>query len=288
MEAVMSFWSFRPYQSVGARAVAARQELRRLEKKGGKLSPVEIDGRKIAQTFWGQAWCENLESYMDYENRLPRGRSYVRGGAVIDLQIARGEVRAVVVGQSTYNIHIKIATLPAKRWAEVKTLCAGRIGSIIELLQGRLSAEVMKVVTDRQTGLFPAPGEIKLGCSCPDWAEMCKHVAAALYGVGARLDSKPELLFLLRGVDATELITQAPALTVPAAATARRIGTDRLAEVFGVDIDAPAPPAPTPAVSTPAKAPRTAAAAPKPATRRAKPAKSANRAGRKKRAAVRV
>src|SRR5687767_1299310 len=197
----MSWWDYgdyRPYVSVVERRAQAAREVAKLAKKGRKISPVRIEGRKIAHTFWGKAWCENLESYSDYENRLPRGRTYVRNGSVLDLQIEPGRISALVSGSSLYKIEIGITTLVKSSWQGIKRECAGKIGSLIELLQGKLSQGVMGIITRRPGGMFPAPKEISLTCSCPDWAGMCKHIAAVLYGVGARLDHEPELLFTLR------------------------------------------------------------------------------------------
>ena len=178
--------------------------------KGESVAPVTIEGRKIAKSFWGKSWCSNLERYSDYENRLPRGRTYVRNGSVVDLQIAKGEV--VAHGQRLRALQGRrstIAPVEAARWKAICRDCAGTIDSLVELLQGRLAKGVMDRVCREGDGLFPAPREIKLSCSCPDWADMCKHVAAVLYGVGARLDEKPELLFVLRGVDENELLAGA-------------------------------------------------------------------------------
>jgi len=211
-----------------------------LRKKGVDIQPVEIEGRKIARTFWGEAWCDHLESFSDYENRLPRGRTYVRNGSVCHLEINKGEVLAKVAGSELYNLHIRIKTLPAKKWAAIRKRCAGQVGSLLELLQGKLSNHVMEVVTDRKEGLFPLPQEISLKCDCPDWAVMCKHVAAVLYGVGARLDQQPELLFKLRGVDHEELI-DADAEAAVSAATSRgkskRLADGELSDVFGINLD---------------------------------------------------
>ena len=165
-----------------------------------------IEGRTIAKTFWGKSWCANLERYSDFENRLPRGRTYVRNGSVLDLQIAKGEVAAMVAGSELYKVKIAIAPVKQARWKAICRDCAGAINSLVELLQGRLAKGVMDRVCREGDGLFPSPREIKLSCSCPDWADMCKHVAAVLYGVGARLDEKPQLLFVLRGVDENELL----------------------------------------------------------------------------------
>ncbi|SDR51036.1 SWIM zinc finger [Rhizobiales bacterium GAS191] len=193
------------YVPVAARRKQAALQVEKLRKKGQAVAPVRIEGRAIATTFWGKAWCDNLEGYQDYENRLPRGRSYVRNGSVIDLQIASLEVKAMVSGSSIYKIKVSIAAVPKARWQSLCQDCAGGIDSLVELLQGRFSKGVMERICRQDTGLFPKPSEIKFSCSCPDSASMCKHVAAVLYGVGSRLDEKPELLFQLRAVDGKDL-----------------------------------------------------------------------------------
>jgi uncharacterized Zn finger protein len=233
------YGGFRPYVPVGVRRARALKKMEKLRKKGHDIKPVQIQGRKITHTFWGQAWCDHLESFSDYDNRLPRGRTYVRNGSVCHLDIEKGRISAMVSGSEIYTVEIAIKTLAQQKWKEVKNRCAGQIGSLLELLQGRLSKNVMSVVTDRNKGLFPLPGEISLKCSCPDWAVMCKHVAAALYGVGARLDEAPELLFLLRGVDHEELISAEAGVAVAAAGTKggrRRIADEALADVFGIEM----------------------------------------------------
>ena len=255
------YYGFRPYVSVAKRRANAAREMAKLAKKGHAIAPVRIDGRKIACTFWGKAWCENLEAYSDFANRLPRGRTYVRNGSVVDLQIHPGKVTARVSGSELYNIDIKIKPLSKDRWRAVSSQCAGQIASVLELLQGRLSQGVMEIITHRDRGLFPKPSEISLDCSCPDWADMCKHVAAALYGVGARLDEKPELLFVLRQVDHLELIEHAAAGQALAPATAsgtKTIAEADLAEVFGIELDAGSAPAVSPG-RTPASAAKVAA-----------------------------
>ena len=243
----MSWWSFRPYVSVAQRRANAAREVAKLKKKGRTISPVVLDGKQIATTFWGKAWCENLESYSDFANRLPRGRSYVKNGSVCDLQVEPGKVSALVCGSELYEIQIKIAPLPAETWARIKAQCAGQIGSLIELLQGKLSTAVMEVVTRRDDGLFPKPREIDMDCSCPDWAGMCKHLAAVLCGVGARLDRQPELLFVLRKVDHLELIGEAGAATAAVGSKggrgAKRIAAADLGDVFDVDVEQAAAPA---------------------------------------------
>ena len=232
-------YGWAPYVPVAKRRAKAKKKIEKLRKKGMDIQPVDIEGRKIARTFWGEAWCDHLEKFSDFENRLPRGRTYVRNGSVCHLEIKKGEIKAMVSGSRLYNVNVAIKKLPKKKWTDVKGRCAGQIGSLLELLQGKLSKSVMSVVTDRNKGLFPLPKEISLKCSCPDWAVMCKHVAATLYGVGARLDEKPDLLFLLRGVDHEELISAEVGV---AAATAgkkggrRRIAASDVADVFGIDM----------------------------------------------------
>ncbi len=202
-------WGWRPYVSVAERRRKALRAMEKRKKQGHEVSPVTIEGRTIAKTFWGKAWCENLERYSDYANRLPRGRSYVRNGFVVHLQIAPGAIHACVAGSALYEVDLKIAPVAKTQWKSICADCAGAIDSLIELLQGKLSKGVMERICRQGHGLFPAPHEIQLSCSCPDWAGMCKHVAAVLYGVGARFDRQPELLFHLRAVDHTELIASA-------------------------------------------------------------------------------
>jgi uncharacterized Zn finger protein len=273
---MMSWYSygFRPYVSVAERRRKAAREMAKLAKRGKTIKPVQIEGRAIARTFWGKAWCDNLESYMDYENRLPRGRTYVRNGSVVHLDIRAGEIEATVSGSELYRIKISIAAAAKSKWNQLCHECAGGIGSLVELLQGRFSDHVMGIITRKETGLFPAPTEIKLKCSCPDWATMCKHVAAALYGVGARLDESPELLFLLRSVNHQDLITQAATatdLTGKTAATGPELAESEIGAVFGIELDSqstPPPPASAaPAVPKPARKARKLAT-PAPRTKR--------------------
>ncbi len=235
----MAYYEWRPYVSVAQRRAKALREMQKLRKKGKKIEPVELEGRKIARTFWGDAWCKHLEQFSDYANRLPRGRTYVRNGSVCHLAISKGKIEAIVSGSELYNIDIRITPLAENRWKKVRKQCAGQIGSMLELLQGRLSNHVMEIVTDRNQGLFPKPSEIKFSCDCPDWAGMCKHVAAALYGIGARLDHQPELLFLLRNVDHDELITAELELQTATSGKGkrRRLASQDLSDVFGVEIE---------------------------------------------------
>jgi uncharacterized Zn finger protein len=231
---------WRPYVSVGTRRARANRESARLSKTAHGADPVVIEGRKIARTFWGDAWCKNLERYSDYSNRLPRGRSYVRNGLVLDLRIAAGKVSALVSGSSIYEVDIALSRLDASRWKRIQEACAGRIESVVELLQGKLSGAVLGVLTAAETGLFPSPKEIRMQCSCPDYATMCKHVAAVLYGIGARLDTRPELFFVLRNVDQADLVGEAAlgsALSSPAGDAFPALESAEMGRLFGIELE---------------------------------------------------
>jgi uncharacterized Zn finger protein len=253
------YYGFRPYVPVAERRRNAQKEAARLAKKGKVIRPIKIEGRTIASTFWGKAWCDNLESYSDFENRLPRGRTYVRNGSVVHLEVRPGEIEALVSGSELYKVRIQIVPTAQKRWQSLCRECAGGIGSLIELLQGRFSDQVMDILTRKETGLFPSPSEIHMKCSCPDWATMCKHVAAVLYGVGARLDQNPELLFILRSVNHEELISQAAGaadLAAKAAGAVSEIAESEISSVFGIELDKSSSPAPAAQPPESAPAPR--------------------------------
>ena len=260
-----NYYGWAPYVPVAERRAKAASKMDKLRKQGVNIQPVVIEGRLIAKSFWGKAWCAHLDSFGDYSNRLPRGRTYVRNGSVCHLDIGKGQVEAMVSGSSLYTVTMTIQTLATEKWESVKKRCKGGIGSLLELLQGRLSDEIMGVVTDRNDGLFPGPKEIKYQCNCPDYAGMCKHIAAVVYGIGARLDSRPELLFVLRGVDHEELIdADAAAAAAIAAGGAgssrrRRLSAASLDNVFGVEFEGGeepvSPMAATAKAKTPAKKP---------------------------------
>jgi uncharacterized Zn finger protein len=233
-----------PRLSAAELRLEARRRADRIAKTRGRpLAPVAIEGRAIAETVWGEAWNENLERYSDFASRLPRGRSYVRSGAVIDLDIARGRVTALVSGTALYETTVTVAPLSSARWRAIIRDSAGAIDSVVALLQGRLSESVMARLCRQDTGLFPSPNDIAFSCTCPDQATMCKHVAAVLYGIGARLDRQPELLFTLRQVEAEELIAKASlgaSLTRRRASGGRKLVDDaELAAVFGLEMAAP-------------------------------------------------
>ena len=245
-------YGWKPYVSVAERRRKAEREMAKLRKQGHPAAPVVLQGRTLAKTFWGKAWCNNLESYSDYANRLPRGRTYLRNGSVVDLQLNGGTVTALVSGSQLYKVAVTVAPIPKARWSAICKDCAGSIDSLVELLQGRLSKAVMERVCQQKTGLFPAPVEIELSCSCPDWASMCKHVAAVLYGIGARLDAQPGLVFKLRAVDEGELIATAAkgrTLATKPPAAAMVLGGDDLSALFGLEIEQNTKPEPNPKAS---------------------------------------
>jgi len=231
-----------PYVPVAKRRAQAAAAAKKLEKQRGRpLAPIAIEGRTIARSFWGKAWCDNLEAYSDFENRLPRGRTYVRNGSVIDLQIERKQITALVSGSSIYEVKIAIDVVPPPTWRAIQSDCARSIASLFDLLQGRFDRGIMERLSRTGDGLFPKPAEIKMSCSCPDYAVLCKHVAAVLYGVGARLDHTPELLFTLRNVDQFDLISEAATAdnldraltgTSPAGIEAGDLG-----ELFGIELE---------------------------------------------------
>jgi uncharacterized Zn finger protein len=238
-------WGWKPYVPVAKRRAQAARFAQRLAKKEGRpLQPVRIDGRAIARTFWGKAWCDNLENYSDFENRLPRGRTYARNGSVVDLKIEPGRVKAYVSGSEIYHVKIEIDRVQAPAWKRIKSECSASIDSLIDLLAGRFSEGVMRRLTRPADGLFPQPKQIRMACSCPDWAVLCKHVAAVLYGIGARLDEEPQLLFLLRHVDHNELVSQAASAEnlsgVLGGSSESLVGED-LGKMFGIDLDSTAP-----------------------------------------------
>ena len=253
---------FPRYVSVAERRGNGARHAALLKKQGRVLTPVATKGRgrALATTFWGRAWCDNLAAYASLANRLDRGRTYLRGGMVIDLQVLPGTVTALVSGSDIYDIAVRIKPMPEPRWKAVVKACAGKIDSVVELLAGRFDESVMAHVCRQGTGLFPAPAEITYECSCPDGARggwLCKHVAATLYGVGVRLDEDPQLLFRLRRVAHADLIARATAGLTRAAPSKRSsrsaIASDRLSAVFGIELEA----APAPRVRRPARKRRT-------------------------------
>lgn len=252
----MSYYGWKPYVSVAKRRASAEKAVAKARKAGAEFSPITAFSGGIAKTFWGKSWCQNLENYSDYSNRLPRGRTYVRNGSVIDLVVRAGEVKAQVMGSSLYRVEVKINEVQAAHWQAISAECAGSIDSLVELLQGKLSKAVMERISKPGDGLFPTPKEINFTCSCPDWASMCKHVAAVLYGIGARLDQQPELLFTLRRVDAKDLVNRATAglpISTKRLKSGKVLDGVALADVFGIEMAGQTPPKKPSAIRAPVK-----------------------------------
>ena len=246
----MSYWRYPRYVTVGEKRAKAAKKLKQLKKKNPHINPIAIEGTAIARTWWGKAWNRNLESYADYSNRIGRGRSYVRHGAVLDLQIRSGDVESLIQGSRSkpYSVRIRIKAMDKKIWKEIKTASEGNLDSLQELLAGKFPKALGEIFTTQREGLFPSPKDIDFDCSCPDWASMCKHVAATLYGIGARLDQDPELFFKLRQVKMKDLVTEAveektrKLLKKARKKTARVIDDSDLADVFGIDMESPVKP----------------------------------------------
>ncbi len=243
-------YGYPQYVSVGERQAKAEKKIQQLKKKNPDIAPVVINGTKIAHSWWGISWNKNLESYADYSNRIGRGRSYVRHGSVLDLKIKEGEILSLVQGSTSrpYEVKISISKIKSSVWQNILSECRGQIDSLQTIVDGKLPKTMETVLTQPRNGMFPAPAEIHLNCSCPDSAYMCKHVAATLYGVGARLDHDPSLFFTLRGVKMEDLVSQAvkgEAETLLQRAkkknSGRIISEADLSATFGIDMDLPSP-----------------------------------------------
>ena len=241
----MAYWRYPRYVSVAEKKAKAARKLKQLKKKNPAIQPIVLEGSAIAKTWWGKSWNLNLERYADYSNRIGRGRSYVRHGAVLDLQISAGQVKSLVQGSRTkpYTVTIKIKGITKKIWKNMKAACAGKLDSLPELVSGKFPKALGEIFTAQGRGLFPSPQEIGFDCSCPDWADMCKHVAAALYGIGTRLDDDAGLFFKLRKVKIDDLIQQTlkdqsyRLLDKAAKMAPGKIAESDLSGMFGIDME---------------------------------------------------
>ncbi len=238
----MSPFGYKTYVTQEELQYKAEKSLKKLKKKNPDIQPVIIEGREIAKTWWGKKWNENLESYADYSNRISRGKSYVKKNLVLDLTITKGTVIALVQGSraAPYEVIIKIDSLREKNWEKVREECNNSIESMEELVEGKFPKELERLFTEKKFGLFPSPEEIHFGCSCPDWANMCKHVAAVLYAIGARLDNDPMLFFGLRDIDSKGLVKRSMEtrlenmLKNAGKKSSREIGDEDVFDIFGV------------------------------------------------------
>ncbi len=253
------FYGYPKYVSVAEREETALKAVAKLKKSRPDLAPVALQTSALARTWWAKAWNKNLESYADYEYRIGRGRSYVRHRAVVHLKLETGHLEALVQGseRKPYEVSVDIEPLAKETWRVLLESCAGQIESLSELLEGRFPKALSELFTAKGSGLFPAPAEIHMACSCPDGARMCKHVAAVMYGVGVRLDESPNLLFSLRGVDVDALITtaisqQSERLLKKSRRKSGRVLDDDVSSLFGIELD---PEDPQLASGTPAISP---------------------------------
>lgn len=238
----MGRYGFPKYKSVATSREEAKKATEKLRKKNPDIEPVIIEGSKLAKSWWGKAWNLNLESYADYSNRVGRGKSYVRNNAVVDLKILKGKIEAKVKGSRAkpYEVEITIDPVSDEKWGKITSLCNNRIDSLEQLIEGKFPKELEVLFTDKKYGMFPSPKEIYFDCSCPDWASMCKHVAATLYGVGARLDKNPILFFELRDINGDELIKKSIEKKVESMLknvgkkSDRQISDEEALEIFGL------------------------------------------------------
>lgn len=238
----MSRYGYPKSETVTEKKIKAAIAVEKLKKKNPEIEPVIIVGTTLAKSWWGKAWNLNLESYADYKSRIARGKSYVRSNTVLDLKITKGIVDAKVQGSRAkpYDIRIMIDPLSNEKWEQIIAICNHRIDSLEQLIEGKFPKELEVLFTDKKYGLFPTPKEIHFSCSCPDWASMCKHVAAVLYGVGARLDANPMLFFDLRSLEGHELIRKSMAQKVEnmlknaGKKSERSIDDQDVLEVFGL------------------------------------------------------
>lgn len=241
----MSYWGYPKYVTVAEKKARAAKKLAQLRKKRPAITPVVIEGSALARTWWGKSWNRNLERYADYRNRIGRGKSYVRHGAVLDLKIEGGRVTALVQGTRAkpYEVVIRIAPVKKANWNHIRKQCQGELRSLPDLLAGKFPKALGEIFLAEGKGLFPTPKEISFDCSCPDWASMCKHVAATLYGVGARLDVDPLLFFTLRQADTEELVARAvqektgDLLARADKKSSKVLDEADLAGLFGIDMD---------------------------------------------------
>lgn len=241
----MSYWDYPQYVSVAQKQAKAEKKLKQLQKKMPDIRPVRLSGTALAQTWWAKSWNNNLERYADYGNRIGRGRSYLRHGAVLDLKISAGKVSALVMGSAAnpYKVEVEIKPLSRAQWQAIKGQCEGNLKSLQDLLAGKFPKSLGEIFFDRDQGLFPTPKGIRFTCSCPDSALMCKHVAATLYGIGARFDEEPSLFFILRGVHSEELVSAAIRDTTEALLTktnqksTKVLDEGDLGDLFGIDME---------------------------------------------------
>lgn len=236
------YYGWAPYISVSEKISRAKKKMKKLARTGLDVQPIEAFRGPITKTFWGKEWCRHIESFQEVTNRLQRGQTYVHNGSVCHLAIEPGKVTAYVAGSEPYKVNIDVKKLSVSRWNLLKRGVVGQIDSLFDLLQGKISNDVLTQLADAKNGLFPQLKELKFTCSCPDgfytknW--MCKHIAAVFYGIGRRFETKPELLFTLRGVNSQDLVISGAKAQVERQIdeAASPLGKDELENIFDIEL----------------------------------------------------
>jgi uncharacterized Zn finger protein len=179
----------------------------RSQRGGAGTKPPRGGGRRtFGHTWWGRAWVDALEhrAHLD-PNRLPRGRTYARQNRVLSIEAHAGEVRAFVQGSRPRPYHVVVAVRPFSdsEWEAVLDAIAAKAAHAAALLDGELLPEIVD-----EAELLPGPGDLVPNCSCPDWADPCKHAAAVCYLIADLLDADPFTLFALRGRDRKAVLAE--------------------------------------------------------------------------------
>lgn len=217
-----------------SRAECLLQELRA---QGDVLHPVKSKSKNLAKSFWGKAWMKSLQYCEQQGMRLAGGRTYLRHGCVLDVQVEPGLIRSRVLGEFLYDVEIRTKTLDGERMRALSDCCVGNVASWVDLLQGQMNDELMGILSSEESGIFPLPNEWLFSCNCADYADVCKHVAATLYAFGVMIDSEPELLFTLRNISANDLLPHQ--IDVASIDDDSRLRVDRnaLQDMFGISLD---------------------------------------------------
>lgn len=208
----------------------AQQHREQLAAAGVELHPVVSRSRKLATSFWGSAWMRRLSVCEAGGLCLAPGRTLLRHGCVLDVRVTPGRAEALVSADELYEVELRLSPPEEEQVEHLATLCAGKIDTLLSLLEGRVDEALLQQLCDPENGLLPDARDWHISCSCPDWAEPCPHAAAVMYALGVLLDSQPELLFTLRSIDPAVLIRR------PQQATAC-FDAASLSATFGIDLD---------------------------------------------------
>lgn len=230
-------WSS-PEEAEEKRERLAREIVRRRAEGEALTALTAPKSGHLCRQFWGRAWCRHLQEMTAYEGRLAPGRTCLRQGRVFDLILQPGEVRAVVADQRLHTTRLHIRPLEAETWSRLQQAAAAAAPSLLDLLSGRLGEDLLRLLCDAGTGLFPRADEIRFDCDCTDDADPCQHAAAVFYGIGLELDTRPEALFLLRGAEPRILLAEAARdARASLAAPASELATEDLGHLFGIDLE---------------------------------------------------